>query len=67
MTQLLLAPASRALHVEPLAQSEIPVVWARWRCLYGPPAMARSLLRELGYERVQIDVGDEVLALVETA
>src|SRR5438552_16942315 len=33
VTHLLLAPGLRALRAGPLSQSEVPVVWARPRCL----------------------------------
>jgi hypothetical protein len=67
VTHLLLAPGSRALRAEPLAQPEVPVVWARRRCLYDHLQRLGDFLRELGYERVQIDVCDEALAGVEAS
>jgi hypothetical protein len=67
VTHLLLAPGSRALRAEPLTQSEVPVVWARRRCLYDHLQRLGDFLRELGYARVQIDIGDEALAGVEAS
>ena len=67
VTHLLLAPGLRALRAEPLSQSEVPVVWARRRCLYDHLQVLADFLRELGYEGVQIDVCDEALASVEAS
>ena len=67
VTHLLLAPALRALRAEPLAQPELSVVWARRRCLYDHLQRLGDFLRELGYERVQIDVEDEALAGIEAS
>jgi hypothetical protein len=67
VTHLLLAPGLRALQAESLPQSEVPVVWARRRCLYDHLQRLGDFLRELGYERVQIDVVDEAFAGVEAS
>ena len=65
VTHLLLAPGLRALHAEPLSHLEVPVVWARRRCLYDHLQRLGDFLRDLGYGHVQIDVCDEVLAGAE--
>jgi hypothetical protein len=65
VTHLLLAPRGRELRTEPRRNSEIPVMWARRRCLYDHLQCLADWLRELGHEDVRIEVGDDALSAVE--
>lgn len=66
VTHLLLAPRAGELHTESLRHSEIPVMWARRRCLYDHLHRVADFLRELGHERVEIDVDDDSVSVVES-
>jgi hypothetical protein len=65
VTHLLLAPGGRALRTEPCRNSEIPVMWARRRCLYDHLQCLADWLRELGHEDVRIELDDDALSAVE--
>jgi hypothetical protein len=65
VTHLLLAPQGRELRTEPCRNSEIPVMWARRRCLYGHPQCLADWLRELGHDDVRIELDDDALSAVE--
>ena len=65
VTHLLLAPRGRELRTEPRRNSEIPVMWARRRCLYDHLQCLADWLRELGHDDVRIDVDDHALSDVE--
>jgi hypothetical protein len=45
--------------------SEIPVTWARRRCLYDHLQCLADWLRELGHEDVRIELDDDALSAVE--
>jgi hypothetical protein len=64
-THLLLAPGGRELRTEPCLHSEIPVMWARRRCLYDHLQRLADWLRELGHEDVRIDLHDDALLAVD--
>ena len=65
VTHLLLAPGGRELRTEPRRNSEVPVIWARRRCLYDHLQCLADWLRELGHEDVRIELDDEALSAVE--
>jgi hypothetical protein len=65
VTHLLLAPGGRELRTEPCLHSEIPVMWARRRCLYDHLQRLADWLRELGHEGVRIDLDDDALPAVD--
>jgi hypothetical protein len=65
VTHLLLAPRRRALRTAARRNSEIPVMWARRRCLYDHLQCLADWLRELGHEDVRIEVDDDALGAVE--
>lgn len=48
-----------------LAAPELPVVWARRRCLIDHVARLQDLLEERGLGRARIDLDDEALLSVE--
>jgi hypothetical protein len=65
VTRLLLAPGGRELRTERCLHSEIPVMWARRRCLYDHLQCLSDWLRELGHADVRIELDDDVLGAVE--
>jgi hypothetical protein len=65
VTHLLLAARGRELRTEPCRNSEIPVMWARRRCLYDHLQCLADWLRELGHEDVGIELDDDALLAVE--
>jgi hypothetical protein len=65
VTHLLLSPGLRDLDAHPLVYDEVPVMYARRRCLYDYLQRLADSLRELGHSDVSIDVLDEVLLAVE--
>ena len=65
VTHLLLAPGERSFEARELPQAEVPVVWARRRCLYDHLQRLGDFLRELGHFDASIDVLDEALLAVE--
>jgi hypothetical protein len=65
VTHLLLAPRGRALRAEPCRNSEIPVMWARRRCLYDHLQCLADWLRELGHDDVRIELDDDALSAVD--
>lgn len=65
VTRLLLAPGGRELRTEPCRNAEIPVMWARRRCLYDHLQCLADWLRELGHDDVRIELDDAALSAVE--
>jgi hypothetical protein len=65
VTHLLLAPRGRALRVAPCRNAEIPVMWARRRCLYDHLQCLADWLRELGHTDVRIELDDDAPLAVE--
>jgi hypothetical protein len=65
VTRLLLAPGGRKLRAGPCRNSEVPVMWARRRCLYDHLQCLADWLRELGHEDVRIELDDDALSAVE--
>jgi hypothetical protein len=66
VTHLLLARDEQRIETRELAQREVPVVWARRRCLDDHLWRLGEFLRDLGWLDASIDVVDEVLSAVET-
>jgi hypothetical protein len=65
VTHLRLAPGGRELRTEPCRHAEIPVMWARRRCLYDHLQCLADWLRELGHEDVRIELDDDALSAVD--
>lgn len=65
VTHLLLAPSLREFELRPLVHSEVPVVFARRRCVYDHFQRLQDFLAELGYDRVRVDFVDEALLAIE--
>jgi hypothetical protein len=65
VAHVLLAPTVRDFDAHELNYLEIPVMYARRRCLYDHLQRVSDFLRELGNGAVAIDVLDEALLDVE--
>lgn len=67
VTHLELAPASRTITSRELNAREIPVVWARRRCVFDHLARLSGFLSERDLGPALIDFEDELLLGVESA
>jgi hypothetical protein len=65
VTHLLLAPSKREFDEHELRHSEIPVLFARRRCLYDHLQRLQQFADEIGLGALQVDVGEQTLLAIE--
>lgn len=65
VTHLLLAPGRREFDEHELRHDEVPVVFARRRCLYDHLQRLQEFVAELGIGRLKVDVGEDALLALD--
>lgn len=64
VAELLIAPGALTASTRTVERGELPVTYARERCLYDHLYALHDALRALGYDPVEIDVDEPALAVL---